>query len=103
MLDEFTPAEFDERLAAEHIDGSPPEWVERLAAILKTGFAFMAMAEVDPDAFDPLRPRHNDTTASSNPFEPTGETTDKPASEQAPSPNQLAAMFATTYGPADKG
>lgn len=91
LLDLFTPEEFDERLAAEEVDGSPPEWIERLAAILKLGFASMGMSKVDPELFDPLRERTQPIQAG-NPFgsQPVGQTV---------SPNQAAAMFAMAFGP----
>jgi hypothetical protein len=102
MLDAFTPEEFDERYVAETMDASPHDMVERLATILKLGFAAMAMSKVDPDHFDPLKPIHNNGHSSS----PFGGVFDGDSSAKTStgdgvtvSPNQGAAMFAAVMGP----
>jgi len=98
-LDQFTPEEFDERFAAERVDGSPAEWIERIAVILKLGFTATAMSKVEPDMFDPLRPRSDNTKATrGSPFQASSTVSEG----QAVSPAQGAAMFASVFGVSTK-
>jgi len=106
MLDAFTPEEFDERLASEAVDGTPADWVERLAVILKLGFASICWSKVDPADFDPLDPnkrkrleemeRSNPYARKTRPAMPANT-----AAGEAASPDQAAALFASCAGPAN--
>jgi len=101
MLQQFTPEEFDERLACEMLDGEPEEVIERFAEILKRGFAALSLSkDVQPDMFDPLKPRHDRDwePAVVSPFEAAPPPVSAPVAQVA-SPQQAAAMFATTFGP----
>lgn len=78
------------------------EWLERLLAVLKLGFSSMAWSteKVDPEMFDPLRPRYEQDEFES-PFEQSGHSpfaNGTPSATKAASPNQAAAMFAATFG-----
>lgn len=105
MLQCFTPEEFDERLAADEIEQEGPEWVERVIAVLKLGFASQALGKVDPEIFDPLRPRREVIAAVTNPYEAK---TEEPMTQhcaipaEAVSPNQAAAMFSLFAGPSNR-
>jgi hypothetical protein len=99
MLDGFSREEFDERIAAERIDGTPPEWLERIAAILKLGFASMAWSKVEPDMFDPLRPVRRAAPFSGSPYQDGASVAaSEPRAASVASPNQAAAMFASVFG-----
>lgn len=85
MLDTLTPAEFGELMAADIVDPDPQE---RIAEILKLGFAATTWAKVKPEDFEPkyeLAASDQPEAASSN-------------SEEALSPNQAAAFAAMTFG-----
>ncbi|HUT92918.1 MAG TPA: hypothetical protein VMY37_25725 [Thermoguttaceae bacterium] len=103
MLDYFTPEEFDERVAAARLEEEGPQWVERLATILKLGFAAMALGKVDPEHFDPMQPQKLESMlrrpADSRTHAPLAE----PGPSEAVSPNQAAALFATFAGPPQRG
>jgi hypothetical protein len=96
MLAEMEPAEMDERIAAELVDGDP---VERIATILKLGFAALCCpcgGTVNPELFDPPRRLTN----SSRP----GTSRSVAASDREPilSPAQAAAMMHGTLGPPNR-
>ena len=105
FLQQFTPAEFDERYAAETADGEPAEWVDRICEILKRGFSLFAMSrKFDIESLDPLKPRDDYEPISSSPFEaPTEPRSMRPtAPVQDASPAQASALFAAAFGPPDQ-
>lgn len=86
MLDELTPRQFDEWIAFRTIE---PDIEERIVEILKRGFAALCNvqgAELSPNDFDPVDNEQNQA-----------------AREQTVSPAQGAAMFATSFGPGQRG
>lgn len=52
MLDTLTPEQFGELEAADAVDPDP---LERIAEILKMGFAATCLGKVKPDDFEPSR------------------------------------------------
>ena len=88
MLAEMEPAEMDERIAAETLDGGDPYAV--ITAVLIRGFTALCRswgAEVTPEDFDP-RPRVGEVKSQQ----------EKPAGQIVASPDQTVAFLAATLG-----
>ena len=82
MLDEMTPRQFDEWMAADAIEPIGQVWT---IEVLKLGLATLANLWV---ADHPFRPEH---------FDPAADSSEKPT-EQFVSPNAAAAMFTAAVG-----
>lgn len=88
MLDTLTPQEFDELMAADIVEPDP---LERIAEILKLGFAMesaMWGGKLKPDIFEP---KYELVTSDSS-------VVAKGNGEEALSPNQGAAFAAMAFG-----
>lgn len=103
MLDTIEPHTFDELIAAEQLD---PEPMERVAEVLKLGFAFVAnmlrgndgdesIPAITPADFEPYIERRKDAEADET--EVSDATTTAQATEV--SPDQGAMFCAMLLGP----